>query len=91
MCWKTKRPTKSFKALKTVRVATDDPMAIRQLILLGVRAEKKDNSFENVEGLLEHWTGMQRPEKAATIDAALAKVVRQNLSRSTAGRTAQRR
>jgi putative heme-binding domain-containing protein len=54
------------KALQTVRVATDDPMAIRQLILLGVRAEAKDASFEPVEGLLEHWTGMQRPEKAAT-------------------------
>ncbi len=54
------------KALKTVRVATDDPMAIRQLILLGVRAEEQGSNFENVERLLEHWTGMQRPEKAAT-------------------------
>lgn len=53
-------------ALQTVRVATDDPMALRQLILLGLRAEAKGNPFENVEGLLEHWTGMQRPEKAAT-------------------------
>jgi putative heme-binding domain-containing protein len=41
-------------------------MAIRQLILLGVRAEAKGSSFENVEALLEHWSGMQRPEKAAT-------------------------
>jgi putative heme-binding domain-containing protein len=55
-----------IKALRSVEVATDDPMAIRQLILLGVRAEKKGSRFENVEGLLEHWTGMQRPEKAAT-------------------------
>jgi putative heme-binding domain-containing protein len=54
------------RALKSVRVATDDPMAIRQLILLGVRAEEKGQSFENVESLLEHWTGMQRPEQAAT-------------------------
>ncbi len=54
------------RALKTVPVATDDPMALRQLILLGVRAEEKGTSFENVEALLEHWTGMQRPEKAAT-------------------------
>ncbi len=54
------------KALQTVAVATDDPMAIRQLILLGVRAEEHERSFENVESLLEHWTGMQRPEKAAT-------------------------
>lgn len=55
-----------IKALASVDVATDDPMAIRQLILLGVRAEKKGASFENVESLLEHWTGMQRPEKAST-------------------------
>ncbi|MDB4621959.1 HEAT repeat domain-containing protein, partial [Rubripirellula sp.] len=54
-----------IKALSSVDVATDDPMAIRQLILLGVRAEEKDASFEDVESLLEHWTGMQRPEKAA--------------------------
>ncbi len=54
------------KALKTVRVATDDPMAIRQLILLGLRAESQGNSFENVEQLLEHWTGMQRPEQSST-------------------------
>ena len=40
------------KALQTVRVATDDPMAIRQLILLGVRVEAKEESFESVEGLL---------------------------------------
>lgn len=54
------------KSLRTVRVATDDPMAIRQLILLGVRAEEQNANFENVERLLEHWTGMQRPEKAST-------------------------
>jgi len=53
-------------ALKNVSVATDDPMALRQLILLGVRAEKKGNGFEDVEALLEHWTGMERPEQAAT-------------------------
>ena len=55
-----------IKALNSVDVATDDPMAIRQLILLGVRAEKKGASFEGVESLLEHWTGMQRPDEAAT-------------------------
>ncbi|MEM9644193.1 MAG: HEAT repeat domain-containing protein [Planctomycetota bacterium] len=51
-------------ALQSVPVATDDPMALRQLILLGLRAEKADTSFEHVEKLLEHWTGMQRPEGA---------------------------
>jgi putative heme-binding domain-containing protein len=53
------------KALKSVSIATDDPMAIRQLILLGARAQAKDKSFEQVERLLEHWTGMQRPENGA--------------------------
>ncbi|MEM9588920.1 MAG: c-type cytochrome, partial [Planctomycetota bacterium] len=48
-------------ALQTVQVATDDPMALRQLILLGVRAQSDRRPFENVEKLLEHWTGMQRP------------------------------
>ena len=48
-------------ALKSVDIATDDPMAIRQLILLGVRAEKEGAKFEKVEQLLEHWTGKKRP------------------------------
>lgn len=49
------------KALQTVSVATDDPMALRQLILLGLRAEERGEDFEQVEQLLEHWTGMTRP------------------------------
>ena len=53
------------KSLRTVAIATDDPMALRQLILLGLRAEDKQADFEEVEALLEHWTGMQRPEDAA--------------------------
>tara|TARA_R110002049_G_scaffold72490_2_gene187081 strand:- start:81226 stop:84984 length:3759 start_codon:yes stop_codon:yes gene_type:complete len=53
------------KALQTVPVATDDPMAIRQLILSGVRAHESGASFENFEKLLEHWTGMTRPEGGA--------------------------
>ena len=52
------------KALRSVAIATDDPMALRQLILLGVKAEEKRDSFEEFEALLEHWTGMQRPEDA---------------------------
>lgn len=49
-------------ALRKVPAATDDPMALRQLILLGVRSESDGKSFENVEKLLEHWTGMERPK-----------------------------
>lgn len=45
------------EALAGVRVATDDPMALRQLILLGVRAEEEGRGFDNVNRLLEHWTG----------------------------------
>lgn len=57
--------TEVVGALSSVPIATDDPMAIRQLILLGLRAEQKKASFEHVERLLEHWTGMQRPENGA--------------------------
>lgn len=49
------------RALRKVDVATDDPMALRHLILLGVRAEEDDRPFEEIERLLEHWTGMERP------------------------------
>ena len=49
------------KALLTVRVATDDPMALRQLILLGLRAQSDERSFAPAVKLLEHWTGTQQP------------------------------
>ncbi|WP_286763299.1 MULTISPECIES: DUF7133 domain-containing protein [Rhodopirellula] len=48
--------------LRSVPIATDDPMALRSLVLMGLRAEKEGTTFESVEQLLEHWTGMQRPE-----------------------------
>lgn len=54
-----------IQALLSVPVATDDPMALRQLILLGVRNESEHSAFENIERLLEHWTGLQRPESAS--------------------------
>jgi putative heme-binding domain-containing protein len=54
-----------INALLGVEVATDDPMALRHLILLGVRNDQLGQPFEQVERLLEHWTGLQRPEKAA--------------------------
>lgn len=50
------------KRLRSVPIATEDPMALRALTLMGLRAEAEGSSFENVEQLLEHWTGMQRPE-----------------------------
>ena len=51
-----------IESLREVAIATDDPMALRQLILLGLRAQENSADFENIEGLLEHWTGMQRPK-----------------------------
>ena len=54
-----------IQALLSVPVATDDPMALRQLILLGVRNQSNDLPFENIEKLLEHWTGLQRPQSAS--------------------------
>ena len=53
------------RQLRSVPVATDDPMALRALTLMGLRAESEGGSFENVEQLLEQWTGMQRPEGIA--------------------------
>lgn len=50
------------RQLSSVDIATDDPMALRQLILLGLRTEQDKGSFGEVEQLLEHWTGLQRPE-----------------------------
>jgi len=50
------------RQLKTVRVATDDPGALRQLILIGLKAEAESRPIEAVELLLVHWTGMERPQ-----------------------------
>ena len=47
-----------IRQLKTVRVATDDPVALRQLILIGLRAEADKRSSEPVDGLLKLWTGI---------------------------------
>jgi len=52
-----------IKQLKTARVATDDPVALRQLILIGVRAEAESRSIQPVDDLLRHWTGVERPAK----------------------------
>lgn len=53
------------RQLRSVSVATDDPMALRSLILMGLRAENEGGTFEDIEKLLEHWTAMQRPEGIA--------------------------
>ena len=59
-------------------------MALRQLILLGVKAEQKNRDIEAVEAS-EHWTGMERPETAAKTMLPWQKWYT-NLSGSTVGR-----
>lgn len=46
-------------ALLKVNVATDDPLALRHLILLGLRNQEDNHSPDNVVKLLRHWTGKQ--------------------------------
>ncbi len=48
--------------LAKVPVATDDPEALRQVILLGLTATKENQSTQPAEALLAHWTGLQRGE-----------------------------
>ncbi|MEZ6086471.1 MAG: HEAT repeat domain-containing protein [Pirellulaceae bacterium] len=45
--------------LVSVQVATDDPEALRQVILLGLRAIENGGSPKHSIALLEHWTGYQ--------------------------------
>jgi len=52
-----------IKQLKTARVATDDPVALRQLILIGVKAEAEFRSIQPVDDLLRHWTGVEKTGK----------------------------
>jgi len=49
-----------IKQLKTVQVATDDPTALRYLILIGLRAESESRSVAPVDALLQHWSGVER-------------------------------
>jgi len=53
-----------IRKLKTVRIATDDPGAIRQVILIGLRAQADGRTIDPVEQLLAYWTGMERPQDA---------------------------
>lgn len=46
--------------LATVPVATDDPEALRQVILLGLQASESNRSTKPAQQLLSHWTGLQR-------------------------------
>ncbi|QDV11058.1 Cytochrome c [Rosistilla oblonga] len=45
--------------LSSVEIATDDPEALRQVILLGLRAIENGASPKQSLTLLEHWTGFQ--------------------------------
>lgn len=48
-----------LEQLATVPVATDDPEALRQVILLGLSAEESGRSTQPAQKLLVHWTGLQ--------------------------------
>lgn len=50
--------------LTAVPVATDDPEALRQVILLGLTFESEQQSTKPAEQLLTHWTGLQRGKSA---------------------------
>jgi putative heme-binding domain-containing protein len=49
--------------LSTVEVGTDDPEAIRQVILIGLRVVESGGRPAAALKLLEHWTGEQLPPK----------------------------
>ena len=53
-----------MQQLTSVQVATDDPEAIRQVILQGLRAAEEDRPTEPARALLRHWTGLQAPQDA---------------------------
>lgn len=53
--------------LKSVRVATDDPTALRQLILIGLRAEVDGRPVQPVDDLLRHWTGVEKSQGKPTM------------------------
>ncbi|WP_153555254.1 HEAT repeat domain-containing protein [Roseimaritima sediminicola] len=53
-----------LKQLTTVAVATDDPEALRQVILLGLQFESEGQSTKPAQDLLSHWTGLQRSESS---------------------------
>ncbi len=50
--------TEVMQKLIQVRVATDDPEALRQVILLGLRAEQEGGNSSTAVKLLTHWTGI---------------------------------
>lgn len=51
-----------MRVLVDVRIATDDPEALRQVILQGLKAQAEGGSSETATTLMSHWTGL-RSEK----------------------------
>jgi putative heme-binding domain-containing protein len=49
-----------LQRLANVKIATDDPEALRQVILLGLRSIEDQESPEAAQRLLVHWTGEQQ-------------------------------
>lgn len=57
--------TEVMNTLASVKIATDDPEAIRQVIIQGLRVKNDGGSTESATKLLSHWTGL-RSEKGAS-------------------------
>ncbi len=58
--------------LISVDVATEDSQALRQVIILGLRLAKENESPSNAIALMEHWTGssMREPDMDANAEMA---------------------
>ncbi len=54
-----------MRTLAKVQVATDDPEAIRQVILQGLRAEQDGGTVDPALNLLSHWTGIRTQDGKA--------------------------
>jgi putative heme-binding domain-containing protein len=53
--------TEVINQLAQVQIATDDPEALRQVILQGLKAEQEGASVQPALRLLSHWTGIRDP------------------------------
>ncbi|MFN5769201.1 MAG: HEAT repeat domain-containing protein [Pirellulaceae bacterium] len=57
--------------LKTVPAATDDPEAIRQVILHALRMQRDGEDPNSAIALLEHWTGNSFRDEAKSIESQM--------------------
>ena len=58
--------------LAQASVATEDPQAVRQVILLGLKLARDEQNAASAITVLEHWTGLNMHENGAELSAQLA-------------------